>query len=276
MKELPDLTILLGPQTRVALALNAHLRENRQFLSNRGVTVLPSRLASPLLRRAIDDRPEAERLEEFSAQTQPRPAILSAINMFGPPEAGLSKGELFPDAELRFAGLAPFVGKARIVISIDTLPAFFLSVDSEPFEARVRRTAWEVLYELSWHELLSELVDFLPEAEFLVVTGMIEGEGLAKFAQVLVGPESDGLPAPYTYLRHLISDTGHAVLSRILDRGKPDVATIADLYRSFAVRPSNAELRERLGIDKVTGILLDQRFEEDLVRIAKLPRVTVY
>lgn len=276
MTDLPDLTILLGPQTRLALALNAHLRENRQFLVSKGVMALPSRLASPLLRRVIDDRSEAERLEEFTTQTQPRPAILSAINMFGPPEAGLSKGELFPDAELRFAGLAPFVGKARIVITIDTLPAFFLSVDSEPFEARVRRTAWEVLYELSWHELLSELVDFLPEADFMVVTGTIEGEALAKLAQALVGPESEGLPAPHAYLHQLISDTGRAVLSRILDRGRPDPATIADLYRSFAMRPSATELRERLGIDKVTGILLDQRFEEDLALISKLPRVTVF
>ncbi len=273
---MPDLTILLGPQTRVALALNAHLRENRQFFAKKGVITLPSRLASPLLRRAVDARPEAERLEEFEAKTQPRPAILSAVNMFGPPEAGLSKGELFPDAELSLAGLAAIAGNARYVISIDTLPAFFLAAQSDPLEDRVRRTAWEVLYELSWHELFSELVDLLPEAEILVVTGTIPGEDLANLAEELTGCNSADLPAPYTFLRHLISDTGHAVLARILDRGKPDAATISDLYRSFALRPSAADLRERLGIDKVTGILLDQRFDEDLDEIAKLPRVTVY
>lgn len=276
MTDLPPLTVLLGPQTRVALALNAHLRENRQFLSSKGITALPSRLASPILRRAVDERAEDERLEEFSERTTPRPALLSAINMFGPPEAGLSKGELFPDAELKFAGLAPLLGAARIVISIDTLPAFFLAAQSEPLEERVRRTAWEVLYELSWSELVSELVDFLPDADFMIVTGAIPGKDLARLAEELMGPHSADLPSPLTFLRHLISETGHAVLARILERGAPDAATIADLYKSFALRPTPADLRDRLGIDKLTGILLDQRFEEDIEKIAALPRVTVF
>ena len=54
MTDLPKLTILLGPQTRMAFALNAHIRENRPYLTGKGMTVLPSRLASPLVRRALD------------------------------------------------------------------------------------------------------------------------------------------------------------------------------------------------------------------------------
>ena len=39
MPDLPGLTIILGPQTRVSLALNAYLRDNRQYLTGKGMTV---------------------------------------------------------------------------------------------------------------------------------------------------------------------------------------------------------------------------------------------
>lgn len=276
MTTLPELTVLLGPQTQVALAMNAHLRENRLYLSKHGITALPSRLASPILRASVGERPAEERLAQFAENTTPRPAILSAINMFGPPEAGLLRGELFPDAELKFAGLAPIVGSARVVIFVDVLPAFFLAAKSEALEDRVRRTFWEVLYELGWFELLSELVEFLPDAQFTVVSGKIPGEDLARLAEVLIGPESESLPSPFAFLQNLITETGRAVLARILQRGAPDAATIADLYTSFARRPTPDDMRDRLGIDKLTGILLDQRFEEDIEKISALPRVTVF
>ncbi|MEM9426512.1 MAG: hypothetical protein AAGA06_07400 [Pseudomonadota bacterium] len=276
MTGLPELTVLLGPQTQLALAMNAHLRENRLYLAKHGITALPSRLASPILRASVDERPEDERLAQFAEKTAPRPAILSAINMFGPPEAGLLKGELFPDAELKFAGLAPVVGSARVVIFIDALPSFFIAAKSETLEDRVRRTSWEVLYELGWFELLSELVEFLPDAQFTVVSGKVPGDELARLPEALIGPQSDSLPSPFAFLQNLITETGRAVLARILERGAPDAATIADLYTSFARRPTPDDLRDRLGIDKLTGILLDQRFEEDIEKLSTFPRVTVF
>jgi hypothetical protein len=115
----------------------------------------------------------------------------------------------------------------------------------------------------------------LPVASFLVVTGARENIDVADLSRRLLGDESENLPLPHILLRHLISETGHAVLDRMVERGTPDAETLADLYKSFALRPTPQDLRERLGIDKTTAILLQQRFEEDLEKIATLPRVEV-
>ncbi|MGR3515352.1 MAG: hypothetical protein ACU0GG_21520 [Paracoccaceae bacterium] len=276
MQPLPDLTILLGPQTRLSLAVNAHLRENRQYLHTRGIRALPSRLASPMVRRALDDRPLEERAAEFKAATEGRAAVLSAINMFGPPQAGLAKGELFPDAELTLAGLDPIIGGARILLAIDVLPEFFIAAQSDALEDRVRKTPWEILYELSWYELVNELVALLPSAQFLILTDAGVGRDLKKLEATLLGEAAQNMPHPYTLLRHLINSTGTAVLDRMHAQGVPEEATLTELYRSFVAVAGPAQHRERLGLDKVTGILLQQRFEEDLEKIASLPRVEVF
>lgn len=276
MTELPDLTILLGPQTRVAYAVNAFLRENRAFLASKGIKAVPSRLASPIVRRAVDERPIDARRGEFADMVDDGPTFLSAIHTFGPPQAGLVKGELFPDAEVSMAGLEPIAGRARFILAIDPFPEFFIAAASEPLEERVRRTAWELLFELSWHELLSELVELLPEASFLVLSGHRIGGRLQELETRLVGTIDAPFPSPHALLRHLVSDTGAAVLDRMLANGEPDAGTLADLYGSFAQRVTVQECRERLGIDKVTGILLNQRFEEDLAAIETLPRVEVF
>lgn len=275
MTDLPDLTILLGPQTDLSRALNALIRENRQFLHGRGMSAHPSRTASPMLRKAVSDRPEAERLAEFEANTKPRPALLSAINFFGPPQAGLMKGELFPEAELKLAELSAVASKARIVVAIDPLPRFFLASVSDVLEERVRKTPWEVLYELSWFELLREVVESLPEADVLVLRSDGMGENLMKLNQRLFGGFVEGLPKPYVLLHQLLTETGHAVMERMLKRGPLDAATVAELYESFSKQRSLDEYSERMGIDKVTAALLDQRFQEDLDLIATLDRVEV-
>ena len=61
MEPVPPLTLLLGPQTTVSLALNDVAREFRHAFPGAGMTVVPSRIASPLIRRCLDDRPLAGR-----------------------------------------------------------------------------------------------------------------------------------------------------------------------------------------------------------------------
>ena len=50
---------------------------------------------------------------------------------------------------------------------------------------------------------------------------------------------------------------------------------LGELYASFAVRPDPLEIRTRLGIEKITATLLDQRFADDMDAIRSLPRTEV-
>ena len=70
-----------------------------------------------------------------------------------------------------------------------------------------------------------------------------------------------------------MTETGRAVLDRMTDA--PGQSLFEELYDSFADRPSLADMFARLGIEKITAALLDQRYTEDLDAIAALPRAEV-
>lgn len=276
MSDLPELTLILGPHTVTSLALNAHIRENRAYFSSIGITALASRAASPILRRASDARPDSERIADFEEATKNRPAILSAVNFFGPPQAALLNQEMFPDAETKLAGLGGVIRKARIIVAADSLAPFFMTANNDLLEARVRNAGWEALYELSWADLVREVSEAIPEADILVVTARGAGRVADSFLDRIFGEEARQAPARYAFFRHLITETGHAVLDRLLTSNAPSEDMLAEIYASFSVRPSAEDVAERLGIDKTTRILLDQRFEEDLAEIGDFPRTEVF
>lgn len=274
MSDLPELTFLLGPQTFMSLALNNFVRTNRPFFAQ-SLNLLPSRIASPILRRASDARPEKERVEEFEKSAANRPAFYSSVNFFGPPHAALLGGEMFPSAETMLAGLASVSANARIILCIDSLPTFFLSARSDVLESRVRRTPWELLYELSWADLIREVVETLPAAEFLVLTPNGTMRAPQTLLRCLFGPQSENAPGADVFLKTQITETGHAVLARVAESGPPGDGTLAEIYASFARRPGLNDMNERLGIDKTTSILLAQRFEEDLEEMRSFDRTEV-
>ena len=275
MDDLPPLTLLLGPQTMVSLALNTLVREHRFAFGGKGMTVMPSRIASSLIRRCLDARPLKERQADLAAELPRKPAFLSAINFFGPPEAGLAKRELFPDAEAGLAGLAELAPGARIILAVDPLPEFFLAAGSDGLENRVRRTPWEDLYELGWADLVREVVEMLPESPVLVLTGRGAGAATGDVLARLFGNGVAALPETQPFMRQMIDRTGHAVLARMLERGPPDKAMLAEVFTSFVRTPTREDIAERLGIDKVTRALLDQRFAEDIEFIRAIPGVEV-
>ena len=47
------ITLLLGPQTRLALALNDVVRTRRDFITAAGVTAIPNRITAGALRAAV-------------------------------------------------------------------------------------------------------------------------------------------------------------------------------------------------------------------------------
>lgn len=271
-----DLTLILGPQSTGALQLNTFVRQAGGVLAKHGIRALPTRVAAPLLRRCIDtERPYRERKADFEREIAPRPAVLSALNLFGPPEAALARGVFFPHAEPVLGPIGKIIEHSEVVLVVDTLPRLFLAPGSEKLEARVRGTGWETLYELGWADLARAITDKMKAARLLVLTP----RGMAlRSADVLERVFGNGITNhcdPHWLFRQAISETGHAVLDRLLEQGSPDAATFKELYASFALQPSLAEIEERLGVEKITAALLEQRFQEDLNAIAALPRTEV-
>lgn len=269
MSELPALTVLLGPHTSLSLALNAMARDYKNVLAKAGLNTLPSRFASPILRHAIDDRPLDLRKLEFFESLPKLPAFLSAVNFFGPPHEGLAKREMFPRAEQSLARLSEVAPDMRICICIDTLPAFFLAASSEVLETRVQSTPWEVLFELSWADLVVEVQNAMPGSKILVLAPKA-----AARPETLKVLGAEGLPYMHL-LRSQISDTGQAVLDRMASDQTADDKLLAELFGSFAMRPSTSEIKERLGLDKVTQLLMEQRFDEDIATLQAMSGVRV-
>lgn len=270
MSQLPSLTVLLGPQTSLSLALNAIARDYRHVLEKVGITTLPSRFASPILRHAIDDRRFDERRLEFLNSLPKLPAFLSAVNFFGPPHEGLAKREMFPRAEQSLARLAEVAPDMRICLCVDTLPAFFLASSSEVLETRVQSTPWESLFDLSWADLALEVKDAMSGSEVVVLNpkSALKPETL----QILFG---ENALATHLLLKSQVNETGRAVLDRMAPEQASDSKVIAELYGSFAARPTQREIEKRLGLDRVTQLLLEQRFDEDVAVMQSMPGIRV-
>lgn len=271
-----QLTLVLGPQTTGALQLNTFVRQAGGVMAKHGVRTLPTRVAAPLLRRCIDtERPYRERKADFEREVASRPALLSALSVFGPPEMALAKGQFFPHAENVLGPIGKIAGHCEVVLVVDSLPRLFLASDSEKLEARVRATGWEQLYELGWADLARAITDKMKAARLLVLTPQGMALRSPEVLERLFGNGITSLADPLWLFRQAINETGHAVLDRLLGSGTPDPATLKELHGSFAVQPSQEEIERRLGIEKITAALLEQRFGEDLDAMAGLPRTEV-
>ena len=270
-----NLTLLLGPQTRLALALNSLVRQQRAALMEGGLRALPARLAQPLVRRHLEPSDPLEiRREAFSEDIEGR-TFLSAVSFLGPPPLSLGERELMPEAEHWLAALGELSPRSHIILTIDSLPSFFMAAGSAPLERRVRATPWEVLYELSWSDLIDEILIALPDCKLSVLTPSLAIVRSPETLQLLFSDAAENLPDPYVLLRAMISETGHAVLDRILAQGKPTVTTLEELHDAFIEKASVEDITTRLGMDKLTQTLLNQRFEEDLDAIGRMSGIEV-
>ena len=267
-----DLTLIFGPQSAGALHLNTFIRHAGKGLAKIGVRALPTRAASPLLRRLMtSERPFRERRADFDRETIPRPAVLSALNIFGPPEAAYAKRAFFPGVGESLGPIRKITGPCQVVLVIEPLHHLFLSSGSERLEARVRAAGWEDLFDLGWTDLARHVSDKMDGCDILVLTprGMALRSG--EVLERLFGDRVSTISDPFWLLRQFVSETGGAVLDRMVASGAPEDAVLEDLYTSFARSPSPEDIEQRLGIEKITVTLMEQRFAEDLDAIAGLP-----
>ena len=272
---LPDLTLLTGPHTRLALAVNATVRRQRGALAAAGITALPNRSASPAARAlALADALPEERWATFLNQIGgDRPKILSAINFFGAPPHSFMDGQLLPSTDTLCKGLAASTPEApRLVLSVEPLDQFFATGGSVPLARRVRATAWDMLYEVSWADVAGKIAAALPDAELCVMTPETALCRSGSLAQFLFGTEGAAEIAHEAWQAAHLSPEGQAALAQMPEQGVSETALI-ELGERLGNDAAVADLTEHFGIDGLTRTLLRQRYEEDLARIADLPGV---
>lgn len=279
MGEAPDLTLILGPVTPLALRLNALIRAERAALETAGCRAWPTRLATPGLRSVIE--PEVspvERGRRFAELAGEGQAVLAAIGFFGHPSGGLAGRDLLPDLEMMLAALAGPLSlrPARVVFTIDSLPAFFLAANSDALDAKVRETPWETLYDLSWTDTALELLAALPNADVAIASPKGAAVRSAEMMGWLFGAASEALSDPFGLLEMSVDEIGRDALAKARASGVPRESTLGELYDTFRIGPDPKERTARLGIDKLTATLLDQRLDEDLHAIRQIDRVTVF
>ncbi|CAN0591181.1 unnamed protein product, partial [Ectocarpus sp. 12 AP-2014] len=240
-----------------------------------GLRTLPARLSQPLMRRHLDPEEALDARREAFSKDIEGTTFLSAVSFLGPPPVSLGERELLPEAERWLAALGELSPSSHIILTIDRLPAFFMAAGSAPLERRVRSTPWEVLYELSWSDLIGEILVALPDCKLSVLTPGLAAVRSPETLKLLFGDAADALPDPYVLLRAVISETGHVVLDRLLAEGTPSITTLEDLSTSLSTVPTAEMIHERLGMDKLTQTLLNQRFEEDLEVIGEMAGIEV-
>ena len=271
---LPDVTILIGPYTRLSLAVNATVRQGRSALNSAGVTVAPTRLASPAARAlALGDAPPEQRLSTFrSSFGTDQPVFLAALNFLGAPTQSIARRELFSDMAALCLGLsAACEVTPRLVLAVESLDQFFVSAGSDAVAGRVKTTPWEALYELSWADLASDILAAMPSVELCVIAPETAICRHDQLAGSLFGPGADAIDSGSWQSAHL-SPEGQAAIVQLADTN-PSEQVLLELADKLGNGPSTEVLADKYGIDGLTQTLLRQRFEEDLARISDLPGV---
>ena len=271
-------TLLLGPQTRLANGLNDAIRNFWDFIAAAGVTAIPNRFAMSTIRAAaaenLSDRERRAILESGLSLNDGNPVFLSAIKLLGEPANAYRGRELFADAERRInaagSGLSGMV--SRVVVTIEPLHHFLFSIDSPALHQRLADTRWETLYELSWSDLVSEVCEAFPSSRVCVVTPDAVFGSARTVLSELFGPAGCEIDPAQLQRPHLTLD-GQAALARINATHDPAPDILEQIFAKHRDTPDPVELEARTGIDKLTSVLLDQRFLEDLRELEALPKV---
>ncbi len=274
-------TLLVGPQTRLARALNNVVRTRRAAIAAAGVMAVPNRIATRTLRAVtagdVTDDERRALLASALSLDDGRPVFLSAINLLGAPTAAYRQQELFPNAERMITDRATSLSKmiSRVVVTVEPLHHFLLSLSSPTLHNRVATAPWEALYEISWSDLIAEICEAFPSSRVWVVTPEAAFVGAEMMLSEMLGAAATAIDPTILQRCHLTSE-GKAALEKALASGKPRAEKLEGIIAAHRDTPDPGELETRMGIDKLTSTLLDQRFLEDLREIEALPRVRLF
>ncbi|NNJ69266.1 MAG: hypothetical protein HKP54_14670 [Boseongicola sp.] len=251
LAETPTTTLFIGAPTRLGHAVNAFVRKYATSLGQGGVTAFPNKIVTHALRAAIGDAPEPDELQNLIAAAAEKRLFLSALFAMGRPGTAVRDDELFPEAERMLSEISAVLDGqiARVVVAIEPLHHLLLSVEREQVYSRSRGVRWDVLYEVSWAELLDVVETCFTEAEIAVLTPYSIDTG------------------PTPVLHYLFGNKGFELASH--EAGSAFFDAAKDV-------PSCLQIREQTGLDKVACDLLLQRFREDVDAISKRSRLRVF
>ncbi|MGI9389460.1 MAG: hypothetical protein ACR2O1_05320 [Boseongicola sp.] len=273
-----QVTLLVGPQTRLARALNDAVRTRRAAIAAAGVTAFPSRIATRALRAAMSDKTSDDHsyvsLASELSLHDGRPVFLSAINLLGGPASAFYRQELFPHAEQMISGPGTALSEvvSRVVTTIEPLHHFLMSLRVPTLHQRVADSPWEALYELSWSDLVSEICEAFPTSQVLVLSPDAAFVNASTVLFELFGVAGARIDPAFLQRPHL-TPNGQAALSSIRETKDPAPDILEELLAAHRDTPDSAELEARTGIDKLTSTLLEQRFLEDIRDLETLPNV---
>ncbi len=262
----PDLTLLLGPQTRLGRALNDIIRERRVELHAQGLVGYPSRVGDKAFRDFQSGNSRDDVLASLGIG-HGTPVLLAATKGLGAPANSFRRRELLPDAEACLALWADLMDgiELHVILTIDPLPTFFADMNHASANAAVAATPWDALYEVIWADLVSAVVDMLPDAQVTVLT-----ERGAFVSAETVLPLVFGDAAAAVTAGQLRSAVFPIVGDAALPQGR---AKLSALFETTSRRPGDAWLKSELAMDGVTADLLQDRFVEDLKVIAGISGV---
>jgi len=262
----PDLTLLLGPQTRLGRALNDVIREHRVELNANGLVAYPSRVGDKTFREFQSGVPRSD-IHASLGIGQDKPVFLSATKGLGAPANSFRHRELLPDAEACLASWAELTNGIglHVVLTIDPIPTFFACMNHASANAAVAATPWDALYEVVWADLVLAVVEMLPDAQVTVLT-----ERGAFVAAETVSPLLFGDSAAVVTADGLRNGLLPLKGNEVFPQGKAKLSTYFD---AISRRPDDVWLKDELGMEGVTADLLLDRFHEDLRSISGISGV---
>ena len=263
-----ELTLLLGPPTRLSRALNDIVREERGGLDEAGLSTFPSRVGDRVLRDVMGGGAAGDLRATLDAEAG-RPVFLGAIKGLAAPSGAFRSRELLPDAEAFLAHWARVADglETNVVLTIDPLPDFVFALDHAAANSAVAAMPWDALYELSWAEVVQAVARAMPGAAITVLTTRGAFVSAETVLPLIFGGGAAAVP-PDRLRRALLGDVSD-------DSPARGVARLGALYDAHVPQPPAGWASTALGLDRVTVRLLEDRFAEDLEALRALPGVSL-
>lgn len=235
--------VLIGAETPLSRALNDLARAKIQ---------------------GVDTRPWRASRSFFETGHPPLDgrAFVSGLRLLGPP---MTREGFFAQAETRLgaSGICSMEA-ATAILAIAPLSQLHVGSGDE----RLARTRWEDLYALSWTDLVVRIRAVLGPVPLVVLTPRGGALQSASLIRRFFGP---GVADARALLRASLNEAGRGKLGRIEDAGRLDA--VPALYATHAETRGPAQAEKALAIDPVTFDLLEDRFAEDVARIAQMDGV---